>query len=887
MLKKLITAILLIAVLFSQIVTATGIIDLDKTEEVSQTDNPYAHAVTVLKALKVIDDTFSDSAAITRADLVKIIVFALNIDDLSMPEGTKILYSDVPAGYWAESSIIIATNLEIVNGYSDGSFGPNDIVTYQDAVKIIVNLLGYSLKAEAKGGYPSGFMAIASEIKLLNGVGYNANEAFTGGMIAQMLYNALEVKIQNPVTFGREITYEVYKDYNILSLKDMFAKNGILNQTNQTSLANTEFLQDGKVKIDDIIYFEGDSGASKYLGYKVKVYARQTVDEDIPTIIYIEPHGLSNASLKINSDDIERTYMSGTDKVIEYEKNDRTLKISLKASADVIYNGNAAPQLDISKFKPTDGYITLLDNDGDQKYDVIFIKNYQTYVAASISVSTGIIVDQLGKPNLELDKRNFTEYNFSITNNSGLTVNLDAVKQWDILLVAVSETGSKAFKEVLLSSQKLTGTIDEAWVDEKSNRFCTANGVFYGISDAYEKIINVGDSGIYAIDAFGRIAYLQDTVETSWIYGFIIGVNFNISKIDDVAIKLIDSDATIATYFTADSVILDGIKQTQSNLKTGTTNLSSKRQLIAYKLNKLGRISAIETKYNTAEDAKVRLDGEMRRGIDRKYNKNIPVLATPADDENSYAIKNGAMVFLVPDLNAEDNPGADFSIAEEDYYVRESSYFLHDETYKCEIYNVDDNYYTNLVVVSNEDATTFQNSVRPALIERVTSTTNANGELTYKIYGYNQGNVFSELTAVNMVLGSVDPKNLKAGDIVRFLKNYQGEINYIERIIDYANIDVLHSTSNTYDGEPMLVLAKLMGIKGTQMLVATKYDSSTGKYVSLRHYNTHVLPVIIFDRNNPSDPISIGTMADVYAGCNVFFRSSDAYLSDVIVYKQD
>ena len=50
----------------------------------------------------------------------------------------------------------------VTGGIGNGMFGPEDPVTYEQAVKMIVSALGYDLVANNKGGYPTGYLAVAS-----------------------------------------------------------------------------------------------------------------------------------------------------------------------------------------------------------------------------------------------------------------------------------------------------------------------------------------------------------------------------------------------------------------------------------------------------------------------------------------------------------------------------------------------------------------------------------------------------------------------------------------------------------------------------------------------------------------------------------------------------
>ena len=76
------------------------------------------------------DGTFRPNAAITRAEFAAI---AARFDKLS--GGTK-SFSDVPTDHWAYAAITSAAEKGWVNGYSDGTFRPNNAITRAEVVKI-------------------------------------------------------------------------------------------------------------------------------------------------------------------------------------------------------------------------------------------------------------------------------------------------------------------------------------------------------------------------------------------------------------------------------------------------------------------------------------------------------------------------------------------------------------------------------------------------------------------------------------------------------------------------------------------------------------------------------------------------------------------------------
>ena len=101
----------------------------------------YNNAISTLTNMGIIsgypDGTFRPNAGITRAEFAKIAVsfFDVNVDNTL---GSK--FSDV-GGAWYTKYINLAAELNIVNGYADGTFRPNNLITRAEAMKIVNNTL--------------------------------------------------------------------------------------------------------------------------------------------------------------------------------------------------------------------------------------------------------------------------------------------------------------------------------------------------------------------------------------------------------------------------------------------------------------------------------------------------------------------------------------------------------------------------------------------------------------------------------------------------------------------------------------------------------------------------------------------------------------------------
>ena len=154
-------------------------------------------AVNVLDALGVIDGyedgTYRPDQVVTRAEMAKLVITALGID--SYATATTSSYSDMQNAQWAIPVVEYATNLGIVEGVGDGRFSPGNPVTYEQAVTMIVRAIGYTTDCnEMNGTWPAIYVQKATALGIFRNVeGSQYGTGANRGDIAIMLYNALEL----------------------------------------------------------------------------------------------------------------------------------------------------------------------------------------------------------------------------------------------------------------------------------------------------------------------------------------------------------------------------------------------------------------------------------------------------------------------------------------------------------------------------------------------------------------------------------------------------------------------------------------------------------------------------------------------------------------------
>jgi len=158
------------------------------------------------------DGTFRPYSGVTRAELAVLMSRFLSCDHYAKAIMTaETGFSDVRASHWASREIKFFTDTGVFNGYGDGRFGPEDFVTYEQTLKILVEGMGFGKEAESKGGYPTGYRMVAVEKGLSKGITSEEEKNFNREIVAKLLDAALEVRMQNgrkPIElFGEDYFY--------------------------------------------------------------------------------------------------------------------------------------------------------------------------------------------------------------------------------------------------------------------------------------------------------------------------------------------------------------------------------------------------------------------------------------------------------------------------------------------------------------------------------------------------------------------------------------------------------------------------------------------------------------------------------------------------------
>lgn len=594
---KRIASLLMVAALVFQITTVMA---APMPEDVIGT--PYETAVRLLSALDIMvgdGESFKAEDNVTRAEFAKILVNSMGLGDAVESYQPVGMFEDVPTSDVLAPMVELGNKIGAIQGYGDGYFGPDDDVTGEQAVKMMVYATGHNISAELAGGYPAGYLMTAADLGLLRGVispGFDMTQPLTRGKAAVLCYNALRVDVLQKISYGAEVTYVTRIGENLLTLKhNVYFADGLVTMNGVTALDNTSTIRKDAVKIQgktEDIYLVGETDIANKLGTYVRVFYKLDPNTDDKTIVSYEILESKNEIIRVPlSNLVAGSYdnvMGSGDaryRAVAYWENKETdfrpREIKVKFMPSIIYNGTSTIDFDFNKTIKLQGDMTIIDNDSDGIFDLLYVTAYDNYVVSIIDKSEYVITDKYGyydgtsesakvkSVKLDLDD---SDHIVTIVDENGKDVAFSSLKEWNVLSVAQSNQDSgRRLTNVIVSTNTVEGEITEI-ATVGGHIIVKVGEEEYQLAPNYENYITkggtvsdfatlrVGYTSTFYLDAFGKIAASKITATSGDAnFGLLVKVNRSASGLDDAVRLKIYSDGELKTYLTAPRVTVDGV----------------------------------------------------------------------------------------------------------------------------------------------------------------------------------------------------------------------------------------------------------------------------------------------------------------------------------------
>lgn len=884
--KRISAFLIACTMVFGLIGTFTFAADVNESIKGTKFEEP----VELLKALDIMvgDAETGDlrlEDGILRSEFAKIAVHLSGLSEVAASSQGGTRFPDVVENHWATGYINVAAQQGYVIGDDYGNFRPDDQITYDEAVTVIVRILGYEPRAASSGGFPTGYTVVAGQIGLLrNGVvASGSNVGTTRGTVAIMSFNSLTIDIMEKTSYGANENYEVVNK-NILKEKlDVTKEYGQVTATYLSTLTGTSSLREDEVSILSLegetnTYKTGTTDAVNYLAKNVIYYVRDLDNNTDPTLILVRNNANRNTEIKVPADHISSlTGEDGSKKTFAYWVNktdSNTEKVTIKADAKVFYNGVATTAYDLTDLNNlTSGSVTLLDTTRTDEYGYVFVTQYQNMVVDNVSLPSFRVTDKYNLLSLTLDPDD-KSIKFSITKD-GEKIGLEDLNEWDILSVAMNgaTVAESTVINVLVSTDYVVGKVTEI---EDGKRMI--NGTLYEIADNYtasgQPEIGLSDEGTFYLDVEGKIAAVDTTTAAGSNYAYLVNAEVTGSINNRLELQLFTQDGETTIYSASNRVKVNNT----SNL-TGEDALAAIKaanegetaQLITYEINSSGEIYYVNTAATNSSGGSLRTAFSLdfvsgAEGIEyRSASKKL----------GTFNISNDTIIFDIPEGETDT----------ENFAVRTPAMFVDKTNYNVEIYDLSEDLTAKIVIVKDSSGET--NAESPiAVVTRVSSAQNSDQLTVDKLYALEDGKTIEVLAKDSVTLVRDDDTKLQAGDIVQYTKNARGEIDKVTVLFDSrdrANTDV-----NVYKAYAGTEMETVIGTISNKFTNSINVETSN---MPVTNYNTSNAVVYDYDYTKPANSqISIVdssylTRYDSGDARKVFLRIYKGVVTEIVIIK--
>lgn len=149
------------------------------------------------------------NAPVTRGAFARMLTAFSNYRDSVSAQGTVgTLFADVPSDSANAPYVRIAVQNGWINGYTDGSFRPDNAVTLEEACTAVLKLLGYKM-TELSGAFPQAQLNKASQLGLRTNLNCGQGQPMNYQDCSVLLYNALTANTSGGGSYGASLGFTV------------------------------------------------------------------------------------------------------------------------------------------------------------------------------------------------------------------------------------------------------------------------------------------------------------------------------------------------------------------------------------------------------------------------------------------------------------------------------------------------------------------------------------------------------------------------------------------------------------------------------------------------------------------------------------------------------
>lgn len=842
----------------------------DDTEDKEITEEPknnFSADLSFLKWIGAVSENANGTELISRGEFATWLLKILKAD--SSGYYSPLTLKDINETHPLYHDISYVFMMGYMSPRSAGKFMPDAPVTLSEASEALFAATGYK-KVMAETGVEGFFLYH----DIIRNVKPSQNGELTRNAAAKLVVNAMKMNIMEKVYSDTKDNYYISDKTLLKHVWKMNSLENIITATDAASiLSTTAKTEKGQVMIGNTLFDCSIPEIRDYIGKKVEFYYEYTKDMQRPAIRYFEEK--TSKTLNIQSDSL----ISASKTQIVYTVDEiKDITVNIKSNATVLYNNKLIKYYDNSIFKPVNGEITLIDNDGTG-YSTVIVKEGIDVFVSNISNDKIILKNESNLSSIDLKdestysiSKNNSEINiYAIRNNNVLTVFPDKIEKLNGINVISKDA---TYYEIKVSDNAVKGTIESI-----SSEYITIDGAEYKPTSkflsqsVYSK--KIGDNATFYLNIYGKIAASDALSKSKTTVGYIYKYGARSNTVDvNISMKIFTQEGH-NEYKLADRVSINGAGK--ADLSTTMfdniliVNGALKPQLIKFSTNEDGLIDRIYTavprSQNSDNSAELELSNEKKS---RVYLKNGLTF------NNDFLVSTNTIAFEVPD-----------NLAVTDEYrfrIRKVTDFTTYSTYVTEAYDGGDFLIAPYMVVYTSESRTPSEKNNTVVVSKIVTSVNKDGASTKKIYLYEKGKLTEKFVALD-TLSNPSIVNLKPGMVIQYSDNSAGEINGLNIVFDHTSPTTLSPTNSYTYLQTVYGVVEAINNSAFMFRIKTNGSDEIVKPYQFMGSNTHYY---IF--NTQTNALFPASKNDIPVGddtATVFIRFYQGQSREVVIYKNN
>ncbi|MBQ4515920.1 MAG: S-layer homology domain-containing protein, partial [Clostridia bacterium] len=562
-------------------------------EETVNENVEFMQALGILKEYEGVDKT----AAVSRGLFVDMLITALQLEDEASL--SKHDFTDVTPEHPYNNAIAVAYSRGYVNGNDAHIFSPNDSITLQQSIKIVLSAMGYDIIAQQKGGFAGGYMIVAGEIGIFNDVSLKGNESLSFYDAVDLLAAALDTEVVLQESVGGDKGDKYVKSPKTLmnELLNIYEGKGIVEATEFSDINRSKGLGNKKINISGELYENEFYDAGHLLGMSVTFYYRPDSASGEKVLLHMEIDKYANDIYNVAAKDILPETTLST--FAFYDEDGDKEELDIRANAAFVYNGNGFSPTKADLI-PENGNVSLIDNDNDGRIDVVIICDYISYVVDSASADFEKIYTKFDAGTVQLADSSI-DYGIYLDNAE---IGFADLKEWDV--ISVQKSKDEEFITIKVCRSPVSGTVTEISEDD-GKTYVNLDGDWYTIVKPYPSSapeIKIGSKGIFMRNIDGEIVAADFTDSLKDNYAYLTGIEM-VGGLHKVArVQFMDMLGEFHSVECADKVRLNGDTVKADKLVSDV----APDQMIIFDVNSENQLNELQTAVDITPGGGVKYD---------------------------------------------------------------------------------------------------------------------------------------------------------------------------------------------------------------------------------------------------------------------------------------